>query len=425
MPLRLIFVGVALGLAWALRGHFGHEHGAAWAGSVGCMAGIIAAARKDWRERLPMASLVGGLGWGVGGIMSYGIIVGYGRGTDFLNVWYGLAMLGVVGMLYGFIGGAFFGLVLEARSDNRVQWPSLITEMVAGAVLAYGVLITQLGWKMTPPRSELWAACLGAAVMLGWHLKRCGFPASLRLAWFSGAGAGLGFALGNLLQTAGTSTGVAFNWWNVMEFTLGLCGGLGMAWGLFSNRWPEAEPLPSAGRRLSWFGLLVALPAINFIQAFATPRLLDQAHRLEATSPERLADLQQFSGGLLLAVLAVLAARFMARESGAGRPDLWLFWSSLVGYILMSHIRKAVPWVGFTGQFEQALYWVPAAGLAGLLLAFRSTKTEPWTVRTGLSGREAWLSVVVLILLAGAMALVSIHLHDGLPGAHERFPGLQ
>ena len=26
----LIFVALALGLGWAIRGHFGHEHGAAW-----------------------------------------------------------------------------------------------------------------------------------------------------------------------------------------------------------------------------------------------------------------------------------------------------------------------------------------------------------------------------------------------------------
>jgi hypothetical protein len=31
----LLLVAMSLGTAWAIRGQFGHEHGAAWAGALG------------------------------------------------------------------------------------------------------------------------------------------------------------------------------------------------------------------------------------------------------------------------------------------------------------------------------------------------------------------------------------------------------
>ena len=116
-------VALALGLAWAVRGHFGHEHGAAWAGAVGALAVVAASGRRDWIARLPIAAAIGGIGWGIGGMMSYGIVVGYCRGTDFANVLYGFAMLSVIGGLYGYMGGGLLGLAQTAEhgGERRVS----------------------------------------------------------------------------------------------------------------------------------------------------------------------------------------------------------------------------------------------------------------------------------------------------------------
>ena len=164
----LLFTALALGLGWAIRGHFGHEWGAAWAGAMGALAIILAFGRHDWVRNAPTLAALGGIGWAIGGIMSYGIVIGYCRGNDFLNVAYGYSMLAVIGGLYGFLGGGFFGLGLESTDDKKPNWAALIAQMVAGAYLAWGFLIYQLEWFMTPPRSELWAACLGAAAALAW-----------------------------------------------------------------------------------------------------------------------------------------------------------------------------------------------------------------------------------------------------------------
>lgn len=90
--LALVFVALTLGLGWSIRGHFGHEWGACWAGAMGTVAILVAAGRRDWLLRMPVLVVLGGIGWAVGGMMSYGRIVGFCRGTDFGNVCYGLAM---------------------------------------------------------------------------------------------------------------------------------------------------------------------------------------------------------------------------------------------------------------------------------------------------------------------------------------------
>ena len=96
-----LLTGISLGTAWAIRGHFGHEQGATWAGAIGVLALLVVANRADWFSRTFRILLAGAIGWGIGGIMSYGLLVGYGHATDYLNASYGLRMVFVVGALHG------------------------------------------------------------------------------------------------------------------------------------------------------------------------------------------------------------------------------------------------------------------------------------------------------------------------------------
>lgn len=232
--LSLLLAGMSLGTAWAIRGQFGHEQGAAWAGGLGSLAIILLARRSDWYPKALKATLAGAVGWGLGGMISYGVVVGYGRGSDFGNVYYGLMMLFVIGSLFGFLGGGLFGLVLEDSEEKPVPWPGLVTEMIAMAIVVYFFLIEQFGYLMTPPRSELWAACLGLAIGLAWYLVRTARQAALRVAVYAGLGGGFGFAFGNFLQVLGIASEIDFNFWNVMEYSIGFFGGIGMAFGTFT-----------------------------------------------------------------------------------------------------------------------------------------------------------------------------------------------
>src|SRR5687768_13929405 len=243
--ISMLMVAMTMGTAWAVRGKFGHEQGAAWAGAIGAMSVVLVAKREDWYNKVFKIALAAAVGWGLGGMISYGVVVGYGRGSDFVNVYYGLLMLFVIGVLYGFLGGGLFGLALIDSKEFKVKWASVVTQMLAFGLLTYGLLINQLEWLMTPPRSELWAACLGASSALAWYIIRNKHQAALKVAIWSALGAGIGFSFGNFLQVLGSGSSLPFNFWNIMEYSIGFFGGLGMAYGTLTSSWPVSNDQPT------------------------------------------------------------------------------------------------------------------------------------------------------------------------------------
>ena len=336
--LSILAVGMALGTAWAIRGRFGHEQGAAWAGAIGALALLLVAKRTDWYAKAFRITMAAAFGWGISGVMSYGVIVGYGRGTDFVNVYYGLVMLFVLGILYGFIGGGLFGLALIDSKANRIKWHSVITEMIAIGVLFYAVLIDQLGWLMTPPRSEAWAACLGAAVALAWYIKRNSYYAVMKVAGWSALGAGFGFAFGNFLQVMGNVSGVGFNFWNVMEYSIGFFGGIGMAYGTFTSPWVVTEEKKTTGSDVLPI-LFVALfiPFVVWDQSFVTDRfkfIIDQGG---AGSTVFFFKVIAIVAILLVAALTLIR-NSSTREVGESHRSVRLFFYSLHRIVYLSQL---------------------------------------------------------------------------------------
>ncbi len=419
----LLITALALGLTWALRGHFGHEYGAAWAGSIGAMALIIATRRKDWLQNLPAIALLAGLGWGVGGMMSYGIVVGYGRSTDFFNAWYGLVMLGVIGGLYGYIGGGLLGLGLETRKDHKPNWATLIAEMVAIGLLVWAIIIYQFEWNMTPPRSEAWAMTLGAALALAWYCQRNGFGNALVVAGYSALGAGFGFAFGNFLQVLGATSGISFNWWNVMEFSLGFFGGLGMAYGVTRRQWPEIPPLSKRVNMWALIGMVGILPGINIIHAFHWNRLVNMAEQLQKTDISGFVMGQRILGWDIVVISTIIAVILWKRyEKQTEKNPEYLFTMFLItsiAYILMSHIVTGF-FYGMTG-LNHYLYWV-VLFITLLIWKIKGKaeiyEFEHYPKETALR----WgIIIPVMIAIIAILALIAISVHGELPGSHNRF----
>ncbi len=242
---KVLITALTLGTAWAVRGQFGHEQGAAWAGGIACLVILVMARREDWYSNLFGITLAGSIGWGLGGMMSYGLLVGNGHKPDTSLAIYSNAMLGVVGALYGFLGGGLFGLALSHSKKSPVRWILLSLSMLIGGILCYALLISFLGWRMTPPRSEAWAASLGIALVLAGYILRSNNKAAFRVACFTALGAGFGFAFGNILHRYGIQSGFPFNFWNVMEYSLGFFGGIGLAYGTFTSRWDDSSTVKS------------------------------------------------------------------------------------------------------------------------------------------------------------------------------------
>ncbi len=412
-----LWVGIALGTAWAVRGQFGHEYGAAWAGAVGSLAALLAARRQDWLARAFYAALAGAIGWGLGGMMSYGLVVGYGRATDYANACYGLVMLFVIGGLYGFLGGGLFGMALSDAPQRPAAWSALIAEMAAGGLVAYYFLIEQLEWRVNPPRSEAWAVCLGIAAALTWHLlRRRDYPA-LRVALFAGAGGGFGFAFGNFLQILGHVSGIPFNFWNVMEYSLGFFGGLGLAYGTLTGEWErEAEPdwIP-VHPAFPLAGLVLAIPFILWQQSFGVERIRQTLAPLVAVESASLLLAVRWGPLFLILALAVLWLVRFRKRSGLTLPQVRAFFFGYWAvYIALSLL--------ITGAFlstyrvEQYLYLVNYAA-AALAIGFLKPRFSPRPLRPAVLVR----TMLGLLALIGLLAGIAIRTHGELQGAQKRF----
>lgn len=420
--ITILPVMLALGTSWAIRGTFGHEYGAAWAGSIGILTLLLISGRKDWLHNWPAIVAVGAFAWGITGMISYGRVIGFTKSPDFFNASYGLLSLFVIGSLFGFLGGGFTGLILEKEKGKKIHWAALLTQMVAGAWIFWGYLIYQLHWFMTPPRSELWAACLGAAVALGWYLKRNNFQNAWFVAFSTMIGAGFGFAFGNFIQLMGIVLEIQFNWWNVMEYSIGFFGGLGMAWSIFNRKWEQMQPISEGAHNWSFVFLFIVIPSVTIIKRFGSGNMIETAEELGIANASQFQTIQwlliMFLGML---ALFVLWAQFRKFKAGNRTPKqlLIVLFTTWIWYKLLQVIYSGILFGYYFSSYDLAFLNI----IAVALLWYYRRDTSPFSESISneqFSNKLLKIGggvIITILLLAG----LAIQTHDGLQGAHQRF----
>jgi hypothetical protein len=417
--ISILAVGLTFGTAWAIRGQFGHEQGAAWAGGIGALVLVLVSRRKDWYSKILLIALSSAIGWGAGGMISYGKVAGYGRSIDFLNASYGLIMLFVIGALFGLLGGGFVGLTLGSSGQKRVNWGCLIAEMTAGGLITYSFLIGQLEILMTPPRSEAWAVCLGAGIAMIWHMVRNNFKSPLRVAYFSALGAGFGFAFGNFLQITGNVLEISFNMWNVMEYSIGFFGGIFMAYGVFTSDWPEESLIPEQWENKT--SLILVFVLIPFF-VITNSRLYDVLFS-NISEIKDLKDITLF-GGLSAMIITIAMATVVwviavkSKNSFSRKDSMIFFLLYFVTYIFISYCVTGA----FGGIFHLNHHLYVANLIVVLVLLekkFPAFFQDPGLDIKGTKWLRYILVVIVLILV---LTLILINIHGELNGANVRFP---
>jgi hypothetical protein len=419
--LSMLLVGMSLGTAWAIRGQFGHEQGAAWAGGIGSLSILLVAKRKDWLSKAFSVTLAGAVGWGLGGMMSYGMVVGYGRATDFVNVFYGFLMLFVIGGLYGFIGGGFFGFALLNPKKTEVKWSRLIVEMVVSGLVFYFFMIEQFGWNMTPPRAEHWAICFGLAVALTAHLVRNKQYAPLRVAVFAGLGGGFGFAFGNFLHVLGRVSEIDFNFWNVMEYSLGFFGGLGMSYGAFTAKWEDNEEETSGNTQLlSLLGMSILLPLIVWQQSFESERVFKMLEKINffdidfgvnVTLLFSLVLILAFSTFYYFRIKSITTNKFPYSEIKllfVGLFGIYMIFSWLITGAFLS-----------TYRVEQYLYLV---NFLIVVLLINKAEVTFGDNHHNMINLKSWIGGLMgVVVLIAILAIVAINTHGELDHSQKRF----
>lgn len=417
----LLLAGMSLGTAWAIRGQFGHEQGAAWAGGIGGLAIVLLAKRADWYQKLFKLGFLSALGWGAGGMISYGIVVGYGRGTDFGNVYYGLGMLFVIGGLFGLLGGGLFGLGLEDTKNKPVSWSRLTVEMAVGGTIIYQYFVNSLGWLMTPPRSEAWAVCLGMALAMIWYMVRNRYYSALRVALFACLGGGFGFAFGNFLQVMGGVAEIKFNFWNVMEYSIGFFGGVSMAYGVYSSKWPVQETEMTKTTNL--FPLLMLVLVIPFIvwdQSFETERLHGIYEKLIGADTADWTRGVQWAVFLSVLIYTGIKLSIYSQEkagqayySYTGARHFFLSYLGL--YTAFSFLITGAYISGY--RIEQYLYVVNLVVIA--LLVGKVDRPDMYTKE--LPSRKLVIALVIILAILAVLTLIAIGSHGELNHAQKRF----
>ena len=293
----VLFASLAGGMAWGIRGQYGHETGAMIAGLLVSLTLVFLLA-----PRFSSLSAARAVAWctvaiGFGGSMTYGQTVGLSQNSDVLGNWealrWGMLGLGIKGGLWIGFGGLFLGMGL---GGVRYRWKEMLGLMLSAVALYYvgmfflnrphdpeGMRLPWLyfseHWHWTPdkvlkPRVECWGGELFAWAALTVYtgvFRKDGL--AWRMSLWGLLGGALGFPGGQCVQAyhawnpevfaqgIWTNLGGYMNWWNMMETTFGLIMGASLGLGLWLHRARirPAEGQEEQGLSSDLEGVLVAL----------------------------------------------------------------------------------------------------------------------------------------------------------------------
>ena len=499
-----ILAGLAMSLGWGIRGDYGHEAGAMLPGALVVLAILLTAGRADWLARASTLAMLGAIGWAFGGQMSYGIVIGYTGAATLPDVAYGFAALFLIGALWGGVGAGILatgltwprerlesfvhplsvigGLwllldwtMLTSRLEDRwafhdTDWVAATSALLVGAAfylygrrwrqpgrlimvlaagwwLGYGLLTLTFGLRMTPPRSDNWAGCLGLFVALYLYLWREGNRAALLLIAYGLIAGGAGFAIGDFVQMLGRagwgpigrySALQQLDYWKWMEQLFGLIMGLGIAFGVRRLLGEGLAPVESAppGRQLRGFALailLIVMPWKNFV---TNVRVWIERGQLS----EHLLGVGPRGWILLIAVMltAILVMAICRHLKGAlplvpvdpfGRAQLLML--LLAWLFVVGDFTRVVSQLQSKGVLAVHVgFWLTA--LLMTLLVIRLHASAPCNLESGQSrdaadpgwraGRRLLVVLLLVPLLIFGLAKLTLATHtEPLPGSHQRF----
>ncbi|WP_145951970.1 hypothetical protein [Paludisphaera borealis] len=299
-------------------------------GALAAMAAVLLSGRTDWYGRTPYFAMFGALGWSFGGSISYMQVIAYTHSGHSESVLYGFACLFVIGFLWAAPGGVGTALPAVASRDRLTEllgpvsavlaaWQvegwlvepwlhrvgyslnwfdtdwlgalvalgvglvlamargrvdratSLILYMAGGWWVGFVILVLVLGLRMTPPRGDNWAGCLGMTVGLFVYCLRTGLPEVARAGVVTGVVGGISFAGASMIKLVAVTSGFVTNWHSVLEQTTGFINGLGVALAMWHlARWsaPVDDRVTSSDARpwakpLAVAFTLLAIPMVN------------------------------------------------------------------------------------------------------------------------------------------------------------------
>jgi hypothetical protein len=415
----ILLTGLSLSIGWGIRGNFGHEFGAMIPGALAAMAAVLAINRDDWQRRIAYFAMFGALGWSFGGSISYMQVIGYTHSGHSPSQLYGFASLFLSGFLWAAMGGAgtalpavldrerlteFFAPLIAVfvawllqdgferwlvtvdsayRQESPLYWydsdwlaaataivavlalaaarrrldeaSKLILHMAVGWWVAFVLLVPVLGLRMTPPRGDNWAGCVGMVAGMLIYFERRKLRELTLASLVCGFIGGAGFASGQLTKLMWIKTGWQTNWHSVLEQSYGFINGIGVAVALLllAARTPRASDEPADRKWTEIFAVCFVLLGVTWLNLSRNPETWVKAK----TVPAVMAGLSaQAWFDLAYAAMAAIIIWLMLRHrrqplefipsSGLGRGQL--FYLVFLWWMVIGNFERAV--VAFTAQ---------------------------------------------------------------------------
>ena len=340
--LRAVFVGLAVGMAWGIRGDFGGVDGAMYPGAMLGLAFCYVSGQESVMRRMPVIALLSGLFIGLGGNTSYGILHGYAKSDTLPNYSYGFLMLLFQGGCWGLFGGGAVGLALDDRRPKLGEALAVAAAVVVTGVLLEKFVTNVVRFEIDSRGNSLVPFMGGGAVFVAWLAARK-YAYGLRGAFFGFTGFGAGMFFGRFLSNGSEHFPWTMNNWNVMEVGCGLIGGFVFTWGMVGlpdrNDTPDSGTSPWALAGIIYAAAFIPLEhlAVHVKSAVAKPEwmklLTEYGHADPAATADRIYS--------LISVVALC---------GVAVAGAWYWW----------HSGEHLKWA-----------WIPALGLSLIMLVFQ------------------------------------------------------
>lgn len=118
----ILLVGISLSIGWGIRGNFGHEYGAEFAGSLAAITVALLSGREDWRNRVAYFAFFGALGWGFGASQSYMQVLSYTDSGHAISQGYSYAAVFFIGFMWAALGAAGTAFAAVAPEDRLIRF---------------------------------------------------------------------------------------------------------------------------------------------------------------------------------------------------------------------------------------------------------------------------------------------------------------
>jgi len=208
---------------------------------------------------------------------------------------------------------------------------------------------------------------------------------------------------------------IPLNLWNVMEYSIGFCGGLGMAYAVFTTAWPVAEKGRNRNSNLlAIFLLMVFIPFVVWDQSFTTEKL---NALLEKGGTTQWVVAVQYIAILSIVVMAVIAFTQSNRNDTKPGYSFTATRNIFIAYIgVFTFLSFLVTGVD-VHPVEQYLY------IANIIifLVFARKVDIYFTVPAERRGIQLAAFLAVMLVLA-ISAAVMINSHEEIKGSQVRFP---